>query len=122
MKSAPAKPLFLRACYGEPVERTPIWVMRQAGRYLPAYQAVRAKVDFQTLYKTPALASAVTVQPVEILGFDAAILFSDILVIPEAMGMKLDRPYTKLPTGIANAYVTDPWGTNIELTEGLNRL
>lgn len=82
--------LFLRACRKQPVERTPIWIMRQAGRYLPAYQAVRAKVEFQELYKTPALAAEVTVQPVEILGFDAAILFSDILVIPEAMGMKLE--------------------------------
>src|SRR5574342_197555 len=82
--------LFLRACRKQPVKRTPLWIMRQAGRYLPAYQAVRAKVDFQELYRTPALAAEVTVQPVEILGFDAAILFSDILVIPEAMGMKLE--------------------------------
>jgi len=79
------------------VSRTPIWIMRQAGRYLPAYQAVRAKVDFQELYKTPALAAEVTVQPVEILGFDAAILFSDILVIPEAMGMKLEFSEGKGP-------------------------
>jgi uroporphyrinogen decarboxylase len=71
--------------------------MRQAGRYLPAYQAVRAKVDFQELYKTPALAAEVTVQPVEILGFDAAILFSDILVLPEAMGMKLEFSEGKGP-------------------------
>src|SRR5574342_550271 len=82
--------LFLLACRKQPVSRTPIWVMRQAGRYLPAYQTVRAKVGFQELYKTPALAAEVTVQPVEILGFDAAILFSDILVIPEAMGMTLE--------------------------------
>jgi uroporphyrinogen decarboxylase len=71
--------------------------MRQAGRYLPAYQAVRAKVDFQELYKTPALAAEVTTQPVEILGFDAAILFSDILVFPEAMGMKLEFSEGKGP-------------------------
>jgi uroporphyrinogen decarboxylase len=89
--------LFLRACRQQPVSRTPIWIMRQAGRYLPAYQAVRAKVEFQKLYKTPALAAEVTVQPVEILGFDAAILFSDILVIPEAMGMKLEFSEGKGP-------------------------
>lgn len=63
--------------------------MRQAGRYLPAYRTTRAKVDFQTLYRTPHLAAEVTVQPIEILGFDAAIIFSDILVVPEAMGMAL---------------------------------
>jgi uroporphyrinogen decarboxylase len=76
-------------------------MMRQAGRYLPAYQAVRAKFDFQAMYKTPALAAEVTVQPVEILGFDAAILFSDILVVPEAMGMKLEFIEGKGPQFLA---------------------
>ncbi len=89
MKSTTDKPLFIRACHSELVPRTPIWIMRQAGRYLPAYRAMRAKVDFQTLYRTPALAAEVTVQPIEMLGFDAAIIFSDILVVPEAMGLAL---------------------------------
>src|SRR5712675_1849437 len=80
---------FLKASRGERPDCTPVWFMRQAGRYLPEYRAVRAKVSFLELCKTPDLAAEVTIQPVDILGVDAAILFSDILVVPEAMGMQL---------------------------------
>ncbi len=80
--------LLLRAAKGEAVERTPVWLMRQAGRILPEYRAVRDSVSgFIELAQTPELASEVTIQPVDLLGVDAAIIFSDILVIPEAMGL-----------------------------------
>ncbi|MFC2094145.1 uroporphyrinogen decarboxylase [Bacteroidota bacterium] len=89
--------LFLRACKRQHVERTPIWIMRQAGRYLPEYRAVRKNHDFLTMCKTPELAAEVTIQPVDLIGVDAAIIFSDILVIPEAMGMHLEMLEEKGP-------------------------
>lgn len=80
--------LFLRAAKGEAVERAPVWLMRQAGRILPQYRALRGKLSgFKELVETPHLAAEVTIQPVDELGVDAAIIFSDILVIPEAMGL-----------------------------------
>jgi uroporphyrinogen decarboxylase len=87
---APPEDLFLRTCRGERGSRPPVWLMRQAGRYLPEYREVRKKVDFLTLCRTPELAAQVTLQPVDRLGVDAAIIFSDILVPAPAMGLNLD--------------------------------
>lgn len=81
---------FLQACRGEKTEYTPIWMMRQAGRYLPEYQKVRGNVTFLELCKSPELCVEVTLQPIDLLGMDAAILFSDILILMEAMGAPLD--------------------------------
>lgn len=81
--------LILRALRGETVSRPPVWMMRQAGRYLPDYIKLREKYDFFTRVETPELACEITLQPVDQVGVDAAIIFSDILVIPQAMGMKV---------------------------------
>jgi uroporphyrinogen decarboxylase len=107
--------LFLRACRGEKVERVPTWIMRQAGRYLPEYRGVREKVDFLTLCRTPELAAEVTIQPVERLGVDAAILFSDILIPAAPMGLriafdpgpKIDAP-VRTEADVARLRVPDP--------------
>ena len=82
--------LFLRALNNESVERPPVWMMRQAGRYLPEFRAIRDKYDFFTRCKTPELAAEITVQPIRIVKPDAAILFSDILVVPQAMGIDVE--------------------------------
>src|SRR5688572_13852464 len=79
--------LLLRALRKQDVERPPVWMMRQAGRYLPDYIKLRDKYDFFTRVETPELATAITLQPVDQVGVDAAIIFSDILVIPQAMGL-----------------------------------
>ncbi len=90
--------LLLQAAKGESTQRTPVWLMRQAGRILPEYRKVReAAKDFKTLVKTPELAAEVTLQPVRILQVDAAIIFSDILVIPEAMGLNYEMEEKKGP-------------------------
>src|SRR6056297_1067528 len=81
--------LFLRALKGETVKRPPVWMMRQAGRYLPEFMEIKKKYDFFTRCQTPELASEITVQPIRRYGMDAAILFSDILVVPQAMNIEV---------------------------------
>lgn len=90
--------LFLRAAHHQPTERPPVWIMRQAGRILPQYRALRAHFpDFKAFVKTPAAAAEATLQPVDELGVDAAIIFSDILVVPEAMGLDYEMVEAKGP-------------------------
>jgi uroporphyrinogen decarboxylase len=111
-------PPFLEACRGNPVPFTPIWVMRQAGRYLPEYRAIREKVDFLTLTKTPELAAEVTLQPIRRFGMDAAILFSDIMTPVEGMGIDLDfapgpvigNPVRR-PEDVDRLRIADPYET-----------
>jgi uroporphyrinogen decarboxylase len=99
--------LLLRVANGASVERPPVWLMRQAGRILPQYRALRANFpDFKAFVKNPAAASEATIQPVDELGVDAAIIFSDILVVPEAMGLDyemIEAKGPKFPTTIEQA-------------------
>lgn len=89
--------LLLRALRGERTERTPVWMMRQAGRYLPDYLKLKEKYSFFERCQNPELASEITIQPVEQVGVDAAIIFSDILVVPQAMGMEVQMVENKGP-------------------------
>ena len=89
--------LLLKALRGEEVERPPVWMMRQAGRYLPDYIKLREKYDFFTRVQTPELATEITLQPINHVGVDAAIIFSDILVVPEAMGLTYEMVESKGP-------------------------
>src|SRR5215467_8753765 len=89
--------ILLKALKGETTERPPVWMMRQAGRYLPDYIKLRQKYDFFTRVQTPELACEITLQPVDQVGVDAAIIFSDILVIPQAMGLEVQLIESKGP-------------------------
>ncbi|CAF1065198.1 unnamed protein product [Rotaria sordida] len=82
--------LILRACRGEKIERVPIWIMRQAGRYLPEYLSIRSQHSFFDVCRTPSICCEVTLQPLRRFDLDAAIIFSDILVVPQALGMQVD--------------------------------
>ena len=113
--------LYLRALKGEVVERPPVWMMRQAGRFLPEFMAIREKYDFFTRCRTPELASEITVQPIRRFGMDTAILFCDILVIPQAMNIEVQMkpnfgPYLPHPVrtqkDVDNVIVPD---VNVEL-------
>ncbi|MDE3184232.1 MAG: uroporphyrinogen decarboxylase [Bacteroidota bacterium] len=114
--------LLLRALRQEKVERPPVWMMRQAGRYLPDYIKLREKYDFFTRVQTPELATEITLQPVEQVAVDAAIIFSDILVIPQAMGVEVLMEEGKgpsLPNVIKTQKDIDALVTN-EVEENLN--
>ncbi|MCW3088843.1 MAG: hemE [Sediminibacterium sp.] len=101
--------LILRTLRGEQTERTPVWMMRQAGRYLPEYMVLRGKYGFFERCQTPELACQITLQPVNIIGVDAAILFSDILVVPQAMGLEVQLVESKGP------FLPDPVKTAADL-------
>ena len=114
--------LLLRAAKGEKTERTPVWLMRQAGRILPEYRKVRDSVSgFIELAQTPELAAEVTIQPVDILGVDAAIIFSDILVIPEAMGLPYEMVEKRGPW-FPNTVRTESELKKLKISDGENDL
>jgi uroporphyrinogen decarboxylase len=108
---------FLDACRGQRPAQTPVWLMRQAGRYLPEYRAIRKRVSFLELCRTPELAAEVTVQPIDRLGVDAAILFSDILVVFDAMDVAVEfNPGPQLPKPVRTTadIAALRWGDPVE--------
>jgi uroporphyrinogen decarboxylase len=119
--SSPPAPLLLRACRLEPVPRPPVWLMRQAGRYLPEYRAIRDTVGFLELCKTPRLCAEVMIATVERLGVDAAIIFSDLLPILEPMGLDLEFAHGEGPVIHNPVRSADDVGRVLELDD-LSRL
>lgn len=122
--------LFLAACRGQATSRPPLWLMRQAGRYLPEYRDIRRHVTFLELCKTPGLAAEVTLQPIRRFGFDAAILFSDLLIPLEAMGLEVvfteQGPTLPAPirgsADLSRLRVFDPWEGTPFVYETIRRL
>ena len=113
--------LLLKALRGEELARPPVWMMRQAGRYLPQYLELKAKYDFFTRVETPELACAITMQPIDIVGPDAAIIFSDILVVPKAMGMEVQMAEGKGPL-LPNTIATQKDIDNLLITDAHENL
>jgi uroporphyrinogen decarboxylase len=121
---------FLRACQREAVDRAPIWVMRQAGRYLPEYRQIRREVgDFLTMCRTPEIAAEITLQPIRRFGFDAAIVFSDILTPLVPLGIELSfspAPHignpVRTPTDLDHLVVPEPWSGTDFLSEALTKV
>ncbi len=123
--------VFLKACYRKETPYTPIWIMRQAGRYLKEYRAIREKYSFLTMCKTPELIAEVTLQPVKLIGVDAAILFSDILMTAEALGVNLEfyegkgpvlSPPVRSETDVNNLVVPEPEENLSFVLEGIKLL
>ncbi len=123
-------PDFIQAALGQPHEQVPIWVMRQAGRYLPEYRAVREKVSFTELCESPDLMAEVTKQPIDIFGFDAAILFSDILLPLEPLGQKVSydnggprlTPPVRTPEDVRGLTPFDPAEKMIHVLAGIRAI
>jgi uroporphyrinogen decarboxylase len=109
--------LFLKACRREPVTRVPVWLMRQAGRYQPSYRAVKEKVTFLELCRSPELIAEVTVAPIDQFGFDAAILFSDILVHLPAMGLDLTFEISEKGKGFGGPRISNPARTRSDVEQ-----
>lgn len=111
--SEPTAP-FLRACHGLPADHTPVWLMRQAGRYMAEYRAIRARHSMLDVIRTPELAAEVTLQPIDAFGFDAAIIFSDIL--PPLVGMGLDLEFVKGEGPVLHNRIERPYDVDILAT------